>query len=145
MFKHVLLPTDGSLASEAAVRRALDLAKESQARVTALHVVQPFHLFAYDVEMIEDTRATYEAHAKAQGAKYLGAIERSAGELGVACEAVLVLDDHPYEAIIRTARQRGCDLIVMGSHGRRGLQAMLIGSETQKVLTHCDLPVLVLR
>ncbi|HMA08862.1 MAG TPA: universal stress protein [Ramlibacter sp.] len=145
MFKHMLLPTDGSVASEVAIRKALDLARGSGARVTGLHVVQPFHLLSANVEMIEDTRPVYEAHSEAQAKACLAVIDQAAREAGVSCETCVVRADHPYEAIIQTARERGCDLIVMASHGRRGMQALLLGSETQKVLTHCTVPVLVLR
>ncbi|HSW05792.1 universal stress protein [Aquabacterium sp.] len=145
MFKNLLLPTDGSAVSEAAIRKALGFAREGKARVTGLHVMHPFHLFSYNVEMIEDTREVYERDCQAHAEAYLASIERAAKELDVPCETVLVRADHPYEAIIRCAEQRSCDLIVMASHGRRGMQALLVGSETQKVLTHSKLPVLVLR
>jgi nucleotide-binding universal stress UspA family protein len=145
MFKHLLLPTDGSAASEEAIRRALELAREGKARVTGLHVIQPFHLVTYDVEMIEETRASYEANVRARAKQYVEAIERGAKELGVEASSRIVVDEHPYDAIIKTALDAGCDLIVMASHGRRGMQAVLVGSETQKVLTHSTIPVLVLR
>ena len=144
MFKHLLLPTDGSAASESAIRQTLELARENQARVTALHVIEPFHWMSYSVEMIEDTRANYEAHMRTLAERYLKAVEGAAAELGVKVETRSVVADHPYQAIIDTAQQAGCDLIVMAKHGRRGLDALLIGSETQKVLTHTRLPVLVL-
>ena len=145
MFKKLLLPTDGSAASEVAVRKALDLARDSNAKVIGLHVVQPLHVFSSNVEMVEDTRATYETHSEAHAKACLAVIDKAAREMGVACETSVVRADHPYEAIIQSAEQRGCDLIVMASHGRRGMQALLLGSETQKVLTHCKVPVLVLR
>jgi len=145
MFKHLLLPTDGSAASEVAIRQAITLAKENQAKVTGLHVVQPFHVFAYDVEMIENTQVTYSAQAEARAQRYLEAIAKAAEESGVPSETQSVTDEHPYEAIIRTAKNRGCDLIVMSSHGRSGLKALFLGSTTQKVLAHSALPVLVLR
>lgn len=145
MFKHLLLPTDGSVASEVAMRKALDLARNANARVTGLHVIQPFHVLSTNVEMIEDTRAVYEAHSEANSKACLAVIDKAAREAGVSCETCVVRADHPYEAIIQTARDRACDLIVMASHGRRGMQALLLGSETQKVLTHCTVPVLVVR
>jgi nucleotide-binding universal stress UspA family protein len=145
MFKHLLIPTDGSAASDAAVRHALAMAKETAARVTALHVLPPFHVMAYGIEMIEETRESYEAEAKERARRILQAVEHEAGESGVPVSSEMTFEDHPYEAIIRTASERGCDLIVMASHGRRGVQALLLGSETQKVLTHTKLPVLVLR
>jgi nucleotide-binding universal stress UspA family protein len=145
MFKHLLLPTDGSAASEAAIRQAITLANENQAKVTGLHVVQPFHVFAYDVEMIENTQVTYMAQAEARAQRYLQAIAKAAKESRVPCETQSVTDEHPYEAIIRIAKIRDCDLIVMSSHGRSGLKALLLGGTTQRVLAHSALPVLVLR
>ena len=82
MFKHLLLPTDGSAASEVAIRQAITLAKENQAKVTGLHVVQPFHVFAYDVEMIENTQVTYSAQAEARAQRYLEAIAKAAEDRG---------------------------------------------------------------
>jgi nucleotide-binding universal stress UspA family protein len=145
MFKHLLIPTDGSASSDAAIRHALAMAKETAARVTVLHVVPPFHVLAYGIEMIEETRESYETEAKEKARRILQAVENEAAELGVPVHSEMALEDHPYEAIIRIASERGCDLIVMASHGRRGVQALLLGSETQKVLTHTRLPVLVLR
>ncbi len=145
MYRHLLVPTDGSSASEVAVRHAMALAKDQGARVTGLHVILPFHVFAYDVEMVESTQSTYMAQAQARAGRYLAAIDKAAKELGVDCEMLTVAAEHPYDAIIRTAEAQRCDLIVMSSHGRSGVRAMLLGSETQKVLTHSSLPVLVLR
>jgi nucleotide-binding universal stress UspA family protein len=145
MFKHLLIPTDGSAASEAAVRQALAMAKETDARLTVLHVVEPFHVMAYGIEMIEETRESYEAQARERANKILQLAQRQAVEFGVPADTEVRFEDHPYEAIIGTAAERGCDLIVMASHGRRGVQALLLGSETHKVLTHTRLPVLVLR
>jgi len=144
MFKHFLLPTDGSAASEQAIRRALALARDDQARVTALHVIQPFHLFSYHVDMIEETRASYEANVHGAARAILAAVERGAKEWGVPVETLTRVADHPYESIIQVAQERGCDLIVMATHGRRGTKAVLMGSETQKVITHSSVPVLVL-
>ena len=145
MFKHLLIPTDGSVTSEAAIRQGLAMARETSARVTALHVVQPFHVMAYGIDMIEETRDSYDAQAQEKARHILQAVERQAAEQNVPVNSVTASADHPYEAIIRTATEQGCDLIVMASHGRRGVQALLLGSETQKVLTHTKLPVLVLR
>jgi nucleotide-binding universal stress UspA family protein len=145
MFKHLLLPTDGSAASEVAIGKVMALAKESGARVTGLHVIQPFHVFGYDVEMIESTNVTYMAQAQARAERYLKSIDKAAKESAVPCETQVVTHEHPYEAIISTAKARGCDLIVMCSHGRSGMKGLLLGSETQKVLAHSTLPVLVLR
>ena len=145
MFKHVLLPTDGSPQSEAAVRQGIALAKEQQARVTGIHVVPEFHVFTYHPDMLEDTRAEYERDSKAQATKILAAVEDAARAAGVPCDTVCATNDEPYEAIIKTADEKGCDLIAMASHGRKGMKGLLVGSETQKVLTHSHQPVMVLR
>ncbi len=145
MFKHVLLPTDGSPQSEAAVRQGIALAKEQQARVTGIHVVPEFHVFTYHPDMLEDTRAEYDRDSKAQATKILAAVEDAARAAGVPCDTVCATNDEPYEAIIKTADEKGCDLIAMASHGRKGMKGLLVGSETQKVLTHSHQPVMVLR
>ncbi len=143
MFKHILVPTDGSGRSESAVRKGIDLAKSVGAKVTGLYVIPDFHIFTYRTEMLEDTREQYAKDCEAHAAQYLGLINKVAKDAGVPCNTVHVSHDHPYEAILRTAEQLGCDLIVMASHGRRGVQGVLLGSETQKVLTHAHIPVLV--
>jgi len=145
MFKHLLLPTDGSPLSEAAVLKGIDLAATLGAKVTGIHVSPRFHPMTYRTEMLEDTRDEYEKDSRVHSERYLGFISRSAAEKGVACDTVRVIHDDAYRAIIDTANERGCDLIAMASHGRRGLAGVLIGSETQRVLTHSRIPVLVLR
>lgn len=145
MFQHILLPTDGSAISEAAVRAGLNFAKECGARVTGLHVVPPFHILTYRPDMLEDTEERYEKDSALHAARLLGTLEQQARELGVPCDTVVVREDDVFQAIINTATARQCDLIAMASHGRRGLRGMLLGSETQKVLTHSTVPVLVYR
>ena len=145
MFKHVFLPTDGSNLSEAAVRMGVQLAKTVNAKVTGFHVMPEFHVFTYKTEMLEDTKKEFAKDSKAHAAQYLSVIETAAKAAGVACDIASATHDHRYEAIIKVAKQRGCDLIVMASHGRKGMQAVLLGSETQKVLTHSHIPVLVCR
>ena len=145
MFKHLLLPTDGSELSEGAIRKGIEMAKAVGAKVTGVYVIPEFHIFTYRTEMLEDTREQYAKDTQAHAAQYLQVIETAAKEAGVGCSTVDARDDHPYAAIIRIAEERGCDLIVMASHGRRGLQGVLLGSETQKVLTHARIPVLVCR
>lgn len=145
MFKHLLLPTDGSPLSEAAVLKGIDLAASLGAKVTGIHVSPRFHLLTYRTEMLEDTRAEYEKDSQLHSERYLGFISRAAAEKGVPCETVRVVHDDAYQAIIDTANERACDLIAMASHGRRGLGGVLLGSETQRVLTHSRIPVLVLR
>lgn len=145
MFKHLLLPTDGSPQSEEAIRQGIALAKETQARVTGIHVVPEFHVFTYRPDMLEETRAEYVKDSQAKAAKILESVENAAREAGVPCDTVCAVSDEPYEAIIKTADEKGCDLIAMASHGRKGIKGLLVGSETQKVLTHSHQPVIVLR
>lgn len=145
MFKHLLLPTDGSEASQATLLEGVRLAKELNARITGISVVPEFHVLTFNTMMIEDTREVFIAESRSQALKYLAVLNQAANESGVPCETEVVLGDHPYEAILRACESKGCDLIVMASHGRRGVQALLVGSETQKVLTHSKIPVLVYR
>lgn len=145
MFKHILLPTDGSRGSEKAIRRALALAKSTGAKVTGFHVIPKFHVFTYRTEMLEDTKEEYARDSRAHAEQYLAVIEKAAEQAGVSCETAYATSDHPYDAIIQAAQRRKCDLIAMASHGRRGVEGLLLGSETQKVLTHSKIPVLVYR
>jgi nucleotide-binding universal stress UspA family protein len=105
----------------------------------------PFHILTTDPKMIEDTAAQYELRMEKHAAKVLEAAANAAKAAGVACDTVHVEHEHPYQAINDTASSKGCDLIVMASHGRRGVSALVLGSETVKVLTHCKIPVLVYR
>lgn len=146
MFKHLLVPTDGSALSESAVQFAVTFVRENKARITALQVIPEFHVFAYGPEMLTDTEERFLKAARQHADDdYLGAATKAAADAGVECEPVTTARTHPYEAIISVATQRKCDLIVMASHGRSGVRARLIGSETQKMLTHSNLPVLVVR
>ena len=145
MFKHLLLPTDGSEASQATLLKGVRLAKEFNARITGISVVPEFHVLTFNTTMIEDTKDVLIAESRSQAHKYMTLLKKAADEEGVPCETEFVLSDHPYEAIIHASESKGCDLIMMASHGRRGVQALLIGSETQKVLTHSKIPVLVYR
>jgi nucleotide-binding universal stress UspA family protein len=145
MFKHILLPTDGSELSEAAIRKGIQFAKSIGARVTGFYAMPEFHVFTYRTEMLEDTQEQFVKDTKAHADKYLAAIKKVANDAGVACDTLRATSDHPHEAILKAARDRGCDLIMMASHGRKGVQGMLLGSETHKVLTHSRIPVLVYR
>ena len=145
MFKHLLLPTDGSEASQATLLKGVRLAKDFNARITGICVVPEFHVLTFNTAMIEDTKDVFIAESRSQAHKYLALLNEAADEAGVPCETEVVLSDHPYEAIIRASETKGCDLIMMASHGRRGVRALLLGSETQKVLTHSKIPVLVYR
>jgi nucleotide-binding universal stress UspA family protein len=145
MFKHILLPTDGSELSEAAIQKGVQFAKSINAELTGFHVILPFHVFTLQTEMLEDTKEQYERQSKVQAEQFLGVIKKAAEKAGVSCDTDYVTSSHPYEMIIKAAEKKGCDLIMMASHGRKGVQGLLIGSETQKVLTHTKIPVLVCR
>lgn len=147
MFRRMLVPTDGSELSTNAVKAAVSLAKESGAAIVALNV-QPVYRPPVVAEVpVADvySQEEYEAGALEVANKVLADVAAAASSAGVQCRTVAQLDASPYEAIIRVARDEGCDLIFMASHGRRGMAHLLLGSETQKVLTHCRIPVLVYR
>ena len=145
MFKHILVPTDGSELSEQSIAKAVALAKSISASVTGLTVSEPFHVFAADPVMVTDTEHGYRAHCEKRAAQYLDVLKKAAEAEGVTFTGLHVIADQPYMTIISTASAHGCDLICMASHGRRGVSALVLGSETVKVLTHSKIPVLVLR
>jgi nucleotide-binding universal stress UspA family protein len=145
MYTNILLPTDGSELSGKAVEHGIALAKRIGAKVTVLTVSPPFHTLTTDAQMIEDTPAEYKARMQKHAEKTLGAAAHVAQLAGIECKTVQVDHEHPYQAIVDTAKSKGCDLIVMASHGRHGISAIVLGSETVKVLTHCKIPVLVHR
>ena len=146
MYKHILVPTDGSELSMKAARAAARLAAKLGARVTSLYVIRPYKVPA-DGESFMFTSAypveRYARDMKRIADAALARVSKAAGK--VSCDGATVLAEHPWEAIIKTASSKKCDLIVMASHGRKGLEALLLGSETQKVLTHSKTPVLVCR
>ena len=148
MFKHILVPIDGSETGHALMQRACTFAKETGARVTFYHA-QPayFPVMMAGEGMMADASA-YEDFRKIMSTRARTVLDqavRVATEVGVECDTLSSESDSPYEGIIAAAKERGCDLIFMSSHGRRGAKAFLLGSETQKVLTHCSIPVLVYR
>jgi nucleotide-binding universal stress UspA family protein len=141
MYKHILIPTDGSDLSEKAIEHGIALAKVLGAKITVLTVLECFHVSAFEPRMVEQ----YKKHVVAVAAKHLDAASSAASASNVSCEVVRVEHERPHQAIIDTAKERGCDVILMGSHGRRGLSAIVLGSETVKVLTHTTIPVIVVR
>jgi nucleotide-binding universal stress UspA family protein len=145
MYNKILIPTDGSTLSASAITQGVALAKAMGARVMGITVSVPFHTFALDPMMVSDTKESYKKDCEERAAKYLGVIKTAASAAGVPCEMAHVVAEHPYEEIINTAKAAGCDAIVMASHGRRGASALILGSETVKVLTHSKIPVLVCR
>jgi nucleotide-binding universal stress UspA family protein len=141
MFKHILVPTDGSPLSAKAVERAALLAKQVGAKLTIITV----NTFTPSVEQPTIQAAEYKLHARRRAELYLSEAAQSASAIGVAFDVAQVDDEEPYRGIIEMAQARGCDVVVMASHGRRGAAAMLLGSETMKVLMHSTIPVLVYR
>ncbi len=143
MFKHILLPVDGSELSLRAVDTGLALAAKLGARVYAFHVVSPFPRLNYMVDIIQANQAFYVEEAIARADGYLKEVELRASAAGVPCESGHETGHRPFAAIMAAATSQHCDLIVMASHGWRGVDRLLLGSETQKVLVNCDVPVLV--
>jgi nucleotide-binding universal stress UspA family protein len=147
MYHNILVPTDGSAPSRKAIRRAVQLAKEQKARVTGFYVGPPWQLPLYG-EYVPPELLSPKMHAAAvrkTAARYLGAVKKAASAAGVRCKSYYVMAERPYEEIVRAARRNRCDLIVISSHGRRGISRLLLGSETSKVLAHSKIPVLVVR
>jgi nucleotide-binding universal stress UspA family protein len=147
MFKHILVPTDGSKLSQKAVKEAIELAKETSAKVTALHVYpkfagSPYGTFGPAEDVLEEA---HKNQARAEGDALFAGIRKLTDAAGVTLDSVLVESNDVWKQVIATAKKKKCDLICMASHGRRGFSGVLLGSETHKVLTHSDLPVLVLR
>ncbi len=145
MFKHILLPTDGSDLSRKAVLYGVQLAKECKCRVTGLTLVEPYHVAAMDAVLVTVDEGEYEAESRRMAERALEQVSMAADAAGVPCDTIHEVHEHPYRAIIDAAHAKACDLIVMASHGRRGIAALLLGSETVKVLTHSTIPVLVYR
>jgi len=145
MYKNILLPTDGSELADKAVKNGIAFAKETNAKITVLTVAAPFHVFTFNTQAVEDTQEEYRKRMQEHITKTLQVVTGAAKAAGVACETVHMEHEHPYQAIIDTAKAKDCDLIMMASHGRRGISAVVLGSETLKVLTHSKIPVLVHR
>ena len=144
MYKHILLPTDGSELSKAAMKHGIALAKAIGAKVTALVVSTPLNSLVVDPSVVSSALDQYKALVATQTAKYLDNIKNNAAKAGVDCSTLCIEHDKPYQAIVDTAKKHRCDLVVMASHGLRGVSAIL-GSETLKVLTHSSVPILVYR
>ena len=145
MFRHILIPTDGSDLSRKAVIYGVQLAKESGAKVTALTLTEPYRVASMDAVLVSVGEDEYEEESRRVCERALEQVKATAAASGVPCDTVAEVHDQPWRAIIDVAHAKGCDLIVMASHGRRGMSALLLGSETVKVLTHSTIPVLVYR
>ena len=144
MFKRILVPTDGSDITGKAVDKAIGLAKSVGATLYAISVKEPFPYSAISEMQPTPPQEFFDAQERI-AAKRLALVTDAAKAAGVACQAHSVEALHPWEAIIDHAKRNECDLVVMASHGRRGVSALLLGSETQKVLTHSTVPVLMVR
>jgi nucleotide-binding universal stress UspA family protein len=145
MFKHVLLPTDGSNLSQVAIQKGVQFAKSMKAKITGISVMPEQKYYLYQTDITVQVKEEAAKQHKLQATRNLSVIEKATKDAGVPCETLCEISDYPYETIIRVAEQKGCDLIMMASHGRRGVKGLLLGSETQKVLTHSKIPVLVYR
>lgn len=147
MFKHILVPTDGSTLSTDTVKRAVAFAKEIGAKLTFFYAKPDYPVAYYGEGALIDptTPERFAEMADKQSKEILGGAEAAASAGGVSCASVSAISDVPYEAIIEAATSANCDLIFMSSHGRKGISGLLLGSETQKVLTHSKIPVLVYR
>ena len=145
MYKHILVPTDGSRLSSRAVVHALKLATAFKAKLTAIYVapIYPLPMFTEGMVYAPPSHREYEEAAAKEARKVLDPVERKAKEAGVDCSTVHAIAEAPWEAILAAAKKHKADAIVMASHGRRGLASLLLGSETQRVLTHTKLPVVV--
>ena len=145
MYKHILIATDGSELAQKAVAQGLAIAKALGTKVTAINVSEPWVAVAPGEVAMAFPIKDYDDSVVANAARILSAVESDAKSLGVDCSTLHVKDQFPAEGIIETADKLGCDLIVMSSHGRRGLMRFLLGSQANKVLTHSTTPVLICR
>ena len=146
MFKHILMPTDGSEHSEGAIKRGIELAKLCGAKVTGIHVVPDYHmLLAYEGAFDSITDDKIQQEAQQNAARFLEFVKTSAAAANVPCDAVVTTNVHPYDAIVNTANERGCDLIVMTARYRKGLVKLIMGDEATRVLHRTSIPVLIFR
>ena len=147
MYTHLMVPTDGSKLSDKAVANAIGLAQALKAKLTAFYssADYPMPVYAEGVVFEPVSKREYTRKAKEEAQKILDRVAAKAAAAGVDCATAHAIAASPWEAILATAKKSKCDAIVMASHGRRGVSAMLLGSETQKVLTHSKLPVIVVR
>jgi nucleotide-binding universal stress UspA family protein len=144
MFKHILVPTDGSDLSRKAIDGAIELARSVGARVTA-YACLPQYPYSPFSDVVVEPPEDFVARSEREARAHLSEVEEAARRADVACTCRTSVYPSPYLGIIEAAEQGGCDVIFMASHGRRGLGSLLIGSETQRVLTHTKIPVLVYR
>lgn len=145
MFKHLLIAIDGSEIADRALRQGLELAKTIGAKVTIINVTMPWASVAVGEVAVMFPPEEYDTNTAAASASLLERAKTTAAASGLSADTVTVSDPQPHTAILDVAKERAVDLIVMGSHGRRGIAGILLGSETVKTLTHGKIPVLVYR
>ena len=144
MYRNILVPTDGSEITEKAVKTAITLAKTLGAKLSTISVKEPFPYSAISEMQPVPPQEFYDAQERIASARVKSVVDAGALE-GLSCAGHTIEALHPWEAITDHAKAQGCDLIVMASHGRRGVSALLLGSETQKVLTHSTVPILIVK
>ena len=147
MFKHILMPTDGSEHSEKAVLRGIELAKLCGAKITGIHVMPDYRLLvaSADLESPAGVDENMDEQARVQAERFLGFVQSSADAAGVPCTTLIAQGRHPYDAIVDAANERGCDLIVMTARHRKGLVSLVMGNEASRVLHRASIPVLTFR
>lgn len=145
MFKTILVPTDGSPLSDKAISAAIDFAQLTAGKIIALSVAEPYPFSPLHESASAIEASNYDDQMRMRAQQIVDKVANAAKAAKVACEAHVALSFSPYEEIIHTAKKYGCDAIFMASHGRKGLNRLFLGSETQKVLAHSTIPVLVYR
>jgi nucleotide-binding universal stress UspA family protein len=145
MFKHFLVPTDGSALSVKAARAAAELAKATDARLTVLSVAEPYPYSALSEGAFLPDQGLYEKQMHEHAQRFVAETAELARAAGIPCDTRVAHSFSPSEEIVKLAEEVGCDAIVMASHGRKGITRLFVGSETQKVLAHTRLPVMVIR
>ena len=148
MYKHILIPTDGSEVAHKGVAAGIDYAREAGAKVTLFTAVPAYEPPGEGHILSHAKLISFEEHERQSAATANSILERAtqaARDAGVDFQTDHALNDHPWEAIVEAARQHGCDAIIMGSHGRKALSRLVYGSQAIDVLTHSDLPTLVVR
>lgn len=145
MFKTILVPTDGSELSVKAIDAAIDFAKTHGAKIIGLAVAEPYPFSPLAESSMTADRAKYDENMNKLAQQHVQGISQAARDANVPCETLVAESYHPYEEIIKAANDYHCDAIFMASHGKKGLNRLFVGSETQRVLAHSTIPVLVLR
>jgi nucleotide-binding universal stress UspA family protein len=145
MYQHLLIATDGSELANKAIEHGIALAKALGSKITIVTVTEPWHTFAAGEATVAFPIEEYETSTEKAAQQTLAKSASKVDDAGLKCETVHIKDSYPADGILEAAKDGGCDLIVMASHGRRGLTRMLLGSQANHVVTHSSLPVLICR